>query len=90
MWITFNRAKRAKTLKERGLDFQRSREVFATMHLTRPDNRREYGEQRFITAGRLDDRIVVIVWTPRGRARRVISMRKANEREIKALAPHLA
>jgi uncharacterized DUF497 family protein len=32
----------------------------------------EYGEPRFITAGRLDDRIVVIVWTPRGRARRVI------------------
>jgi len=90
VWITFDRAKRDKTLKERGLDFRRSREVFATTHLTRPDDRHEYGEQRFITAGRLDDRIVVIVRTPRGRARRVISMRKANEREIKALAPHLA
>ncbi len=43
----------------------------------------------FITAGVLDGRIVVVVWTPRGRARRVISMRKANAREVKALAPYL-
>ena len=88
--ITFDRTKRDKTLKERGLDFRLAREVFSTTHLTRADDRREYGEPRFITAGRLGERIVVIVWTPRGRARRVISMRKANEREIKALAPHLA
>jgi hypothetical protein len=60
------------------------------VHLTRIDDRRDYGEPRFISAGRLDERIVVIVWTPRGRARRVISMRKANEREIKRLAPQLA
>ena len=90
VWITFDRTKRDKTLKARGLDFRRAREVFSTLQLTRLDDRREYGEQRFITAGRLDDRMVVIVWTPRGRARRIISMRKANEREIKALAPHLA
>lgn len=90
MRITFDRTKRDKTLKERGLDFHRCREVFVTPHLTRADDRREYGEPRFITAGWLDDRMVVIVWTPRGLARRVISMRKANEREIKALAPHLA
>ena len=90
MRITFDRAKRDKTLKERGLDFARACEVFATVHLTRPDERRDYGEERFITAGRLDDRIVIFVWTSRGRARRVMSMRKANEREIKALASYLA
>jgi uncharacterized protein len=88
--ITFDSAKRAKTLAERGLDFRRAGEVFATVHLTRGDDRRDCGEERFITAGWLDTRIVLIVWTPRGRARRVISMRKANERESKALAPHLA
>jgi uncharacterized DUF497 family protein len=88
--ITFDRAKRAKTLAERGLDFQRAKVVFEGIHLTRVDDRRDYGEQRFITAGWLDERIVVIVWTPRARARRIISMRKANEREIKTLSPHLA
>ena len=90
MRITFDRAKREKTLLERGLDFRRAKEVFVGVHLTRSDDRRDYGELRFISAGRLDERIVVIVWTPRGHARRVISMRKANEREIKRLAPYLA
>ena len=59
-------------------------------HLTRPDERKDYGEARFISAGTLSGRIVIIVWTPRGKARRIISMKKANEREIKRLAPHLA
>ena len=90
MRITCNRAKREKTLRERGLDFRRAREVFDSRHLTFVDDRRDYGELRFITAGWLDERIVVFVWTPRGRAWRVISMRKANEREIKRFTPQLA
>jgi uncharacterized DUF497 family protein len=45
------------------------------------DVRQEYGESRFITVGWLKERMVVLVWTPRGAARRIISMRKANERE---------
>ena len=90
MRITCDSAKRGKTLAERGLDLRRAREVFDGVHLTRPDDRRDYGELRFITAGWLDGRMVVMVWTPRGRARQVISMRKANEREIKALTPQLA
>jgi uncharacterized protein len=90
MRITFDRAKREKTLVERGLDFGRAKEVFAGTHLTRIDDRRDYGELRFISAGKLDERIVIVAWTPRGIARRVISMRKANEREIKRLAPYLA
>jgi uncharacterized DUF497 family protein len=88
--ITFDRAKRDRTLLERGLDFRRAGDVFADLHLTREDDRRDYGEPRFISAGKLDGRIVIIVWTPRGRARRIISMRKANEREGKRLAPYLA
>lgn len=90
MQITFDPAKREKTLFERGLDFRRAKEVFAGVHLTRADERRDYGEPRFISAGTLDGRVIVVVWTPRGRARRIISMRKANERESKRLAPQLA
>jgi uncharacterized DUF497 family protein len=41
-----------------------------------------HGETRRITVGMLDSRTVVLVWTPRLDARRIISMRKANEREI--------
>jgi uncharacterized DUF497 family protein len=46
------------------------------------DMRKGYGETRFITWALMDSRLVVIVWTPRGAARRIISLRKANEREI--------
>ncbi len=82
MRITFDAVKREKTLRERGLDFARARVVFDGLTITLQDQRQDYGEPRFITAGWLDARLVVLVWTPRGLARRIISMRRANEREI--------
>ncbi len=59
----------------------RAAEVFAGVTLTIEDDRQDYGEARFITIGFLDDAMVVLVWTPRDNACRVISIRKANERE---------
>lgn len=53
------------------------------------DNRFDYGEERVITVGHLDGRLVVVVWTERGDARHIISMRKANEREKKRFAQRL-
>jgi uncharacterized DUF497 family protein len=70
MLIEFDSVKRALTLAQRRLDFMRAQDVF------------DYGEERTITFGALDDRWVVVVWTQRGEARRIISMRYANEREI--------
>ena len=49
--------------------------MFAGRTVTVQDARRHYGEDRFITAGHLAGRCVVLVWTPRGEARRIISMR---------------
>ena len=68
-------------MAERGLDFARAGEIFDGLHFSAPDTRQDYAEQRFITIGGLDARLVVLVWTPRGEVRRIISMRKANERE---------
>ncbi len=48
MRITFDRAKRDRTLQERGLDFRRAKEMFDGPHLMRPDERKDYGEQRYI------------------------------------------
>ncbi len=79
--IEFDVTKRDKTFEERGMDFARAGEVFAGRHFTGQDTRQDYAEDRFITVGLLDARLVVLVWTPRGEARRVISMRKANDRE---------
>jgi uncharacterized DUF497 family protein len=81
MQIEFDAAKRNKTLAERGLDFARAADVFAGTHLTAPDSRQDYAEDCFITLGHLDERLVVLVWTPRDEVRRIISMRKANDRE---------
>ena len=53
------------------------------------DARFDYGEPRFTTVGVLDGRMVIVVWTPRGEVRRIISMRKANEREIARFAQAL-
>jgi len=79
--IEFDAAKREKTLEERGLDFARAGEVFDGRHFTGQDSRQDYEEDRFITVGLLDARLVVLVRTPRREARRIISMRKANDRE---------
>jgi len=48
-----------------------------------------YPEDRFITVGWLDTRLVVLVWTPRGEVRRIISLRKANDREKALYASYL-
>ena len=87
MPIEFDAAKRIDTLQARGSDRAQAGEVFAGATLTVEDDRRDYGEDRFITIGFLDGAMVVLVWTPRGGAHRIISMRKANERERTLYGP---
>jgi uncharacterized DUF497 family protein len=81
MNITFDPAKRELTRRHRGLDFARAGEVFDGHTATVVDDRFDYGETRFITAGYLDGRLVVIVWTQRGNARHIISMRYCHAKE---------
>jgi uncharacterized DUF497 family protein len=81
MDIVFDTTKRGLTLEHRGLDFADAATIFSGCCFTAEDDRQDYGEVRYITVGRLDGRMLVMVWTPRGNARRIISMRKANERE---------
>ena len=81
--ITYDPAKRTLTLANRGLDFDDAALVFEGRHLTALDNRRDYGERRWISVGALDGRTVVIVWTPRDGSRRVISMRYAHDKEVR-------
>ena len=89
MKIEFGGDKRDLTHKHRRLDMARAAEVFAGTTLTVKDDRAEYGEDRYISIGHLDGRMVVLVWTPRGAARRIISLRKANAREQKIYGPRL-
>jgi uncharacterized DUF497 family protein len=79
--ITFDPAKGQAALEDRGLNFADAALVFDGPTITFEDTRRNYGEPRFQTIGYLADRMGMLVWTPRGEARRVISMRKCNDRE---------
>jgi uncharacterized protein len=72
MPITWDEAKRQRTLKERELDFADAELVFAGRSMTLPNERHDCAEPRFITVGWLHGRFVVIVWTPRNGSRRII------------------
>ncbi len=70
MRISFDPAKRAATLRMRGLDFADAAAVFEGPTFTFPDERFDYPED--ITAGLLAERMVIVVWTPAEDGRRVI------------------
>jgi len=81
-----------RNVKERGFGFEIAAGIFENLVLEWPDTRRDYGEDRFIALGIVDNRVLVVVYTWRGNKRRIISARKAdrNERETygEALARH--
>ena len=86
MLIEYDSDKREKTLSDRGLDFCDAPVVWSGQHFTKIDNRVDYGEERFITVGFIESTMVIIAWTRRDKGlnrpvRRIISMRKCNERE---------
>ena len=81
MDISFDPAKRAWTLAERGLDFADAGLVFEGLVWTREDTRFDYPEHRFTSTGMLGGRCVVVVWTPRDEGRRIISMRHTHAGE---------
>jgi len=89
MRITFDPAKRARTLADRGLNFEDAAQVFAGATFEIEDKRKDYGETRVICYGLLAGRMVVVGYVPRGNTRHVFSMRKANEREKERIAPLL-
>ena len=89
MQVSFHEPKRAKTLKERGLDFAEAVAVFEGQTLTLKDERYDYGEERFQTIGVLREDIVMVVWTPREEARHIMSMRKCNDKETRRYHEHV-
>ena len=81
MKISYDPVKRDITLSERGLDFADAGIVFTGLQITQIDERLEYAEVRFQTYGLLNERMVMVVWIGTENDRRIISMRKCNDRE---------
>ncbi|CZT33774.1 hypothetical protein GA0004734_00007960 [Rhizobium sp. 9140] len=84
MELEWDEEKRQKNLRERGIDFASAAAMDPSSALTAIDSRSDYGEMRFLVFGFIEARLHVLCWTPRDGRMRVISLRKANEREQKA------
>ena len=88
MRVSYDPAKREKSLADRGLDFEDAMAVFEGLTVEVEDTRKDYGERRIICYGLLAGRMVVVGYTPRGTVCHIFSMRKANDREQTCLVPY--
>jgi uncharacterized protein len=89
MDVEFDENKRQLTLLKRGLDFALAGEIFDGTEFTFVDDRSDYDEMRYNTFGLQAGRLIAVTWTLRGERRRIISMRKANDREKARYRRHL-
>ena len=89
MEFEWDDAKSEACFLERGFDFEYAAQAFFDPNrLLTPDTRRAYGEDRLQLMGRIDGRVLILVYTPRARRFRIISARKASAREVQAYERH--
>jgi uncharacterized DUF497 family protein len=81
--ISYDPGKNEKNIAERGISFERAAEFEWSSALIVEDNRKDYGEPRFQALGFIGKRLHALVFTPRAGQVHVISLRKANKREVK-------
>ena len=82
MLVTFDPPKNARNIAERGIPFRLALRLDWSTALVAADLRNDYGEQRLQAVGYIGDRLHVLLFTPRVPAVHVISLRKANDREV--------
>jgi uncharacterized protein len=73
--------KAAANIAKHGVPFERVAQFEWDEAQIEEDDRRPYGERRFYALGMIEGRIHALIFTRRGEAVRVISLRKANDRE---------
>lgn len=84
MIFEWDEAKRTTNLEKHGVDFVDASDMWAGPMLVAEDVRREYGESRYIGMGYIQGRLMVVVYTHRtANIVRIISLRKANSREVR-------
>ena len=83
MEISFDTAKNARNVADRGLPFTLVEQLDWSSAIVEEDVRKDYGERRYLTLGLIEDRLHAVVFTPRAGKVHVISLRKANQREVK-------
>jgi len=88
MRFTFDPAKNAKNIAQRGLSFALAAELDWEAAFIVEDTRRDYGEMRLRILAPLHGRLHAIVVTPRKDELRVISFRKASRKEERLYEEH--
>lgn len=86
MKIRFDPAKDAANRAKHGVSLTLATDLEWDSAVTWPDLRRVYGEPRQCGLGYIGDRLFAVVFVDRNDARRIISLRKANQREEKIYA----
>ncbi len=81
MEFEWDENKNISNQEKHGIDFNDAKEVFKDENRTvSEDNRNDYGENRWITIGKMYKALIVVVYTIRN-ATRIISARMANKNE---------
>lgn len=81
--------KREGNVAKHGVDFATVADFEFATALVRADTRTGYGEVRLTAIGFIGDRLHVLVFTIRRAGVRVISLRKANTKEMRNYVDHL-
>ena len=79
----FEPAKDKVNRAKHGVSLALAEVLFAGPHFSMADDRFDYGEIREVAFGLINDRLFVCVYADRHGERRVISLRKANMREVR-------
>lgn len=87
--ITFDSDKDAANMAKHGVSLTLAAELEWEWLLVKPDTRRDYGEMRMVGYAPIGSRVFCVVFTDRGEERRMISLRKANMREVKHYASQI-
>jgi len=89
MKFEWDKGKNKSNIRKHGLDFNDAPLFFESPYLCSEDTRTDYKEKRFLAIGTIEKRGVVIAFTKRGNKIRIISIRKANEKEKKKIRNRL-
>ena len=84
--ISYDPAKNERNIRVRGLPFDAAAEFDFEQAMYAIDDRREYGETRYVALGMLGDRLHVLCFVETEDGIRIISFRKANAREVRRYA----
>jgi uncharacterized DUF497 family protein len=84
MEFEWDERKNQENIRRHGIDFAIGARIFDGPVVRKPDDRRDYGELRYIAFGSVEQEILAVVYTVRDTRYRIISTRRANRRERRA------